>query len=91
MANVRSPDVVFTVQTDAELLLDTPIRRGIELEAQSGGGAQEPYNGPYVVTPTREAQTLPTRQRNMGNNIIVEGIPKNWGEIGWDGSVMTIT
>ena len=49
------------------------------------------YKGPYRVTPTEHAQTLPTMGLDMTQNIVVAPIPNNYGLISWDGSAITVS
>ena len=50
-----------------------------------------PYAGPYVVTPTRSQQVLPTSGYAMSDNVTVEPIPSNYGLITWNGAVLTVS
>lgn len=52
---------------------------------------RESYKGPYSVTPTRAPQTLATEGKLMTMNVVVEAIPKNYGLITWDGSILTVS
>lgn len=49
------------------------------------------YDGAYVVTPTRQTQTLPTEGCCMLSDITINPIPSNYGLIGWNGSVLTVS
>lgn len=49
------------------------------------------YEGSYVVTPSREEQTLATRNFYLTDNITVAPIPKNYGLITWNGSYITVS
>jgi len=49
------------------------------------------YEGSYTVTPTEQTQTLPTGNRLLGQDIIVNPIPSNYGLITWDGSKITVS
>lgn len=86
----RSPNIYVDSAADAEIVLTTPKNGGIRLDVSSGADLQG-YDGPYVVTPTREEQELPTKYRNMSQNVIVNPIPSNYGLITWDGSVLTVS
>lgn len=48
------------------------------------------YVGPYEVTPTRETQVLGTAGRRMASDVVVAPIPKNYGLVTWDGSIISI-
>lgn len=49
------------------------------------------YHGPYEVTPTREAQVLPTAGRRMASDVVVNPIPSNYGLITWNGATLTVS
>lgn len=53
--------------------------------------AAERYAGPYEVTPTATAQTLPTDGLVMTADVVVQPIPSNWGRIAWNGAVLTVS
>ena len=55
------------------------------------GGAGVPYAGAYEVTPTREAQVLPTSGRTLARDVTVAPIPNNYGLITYNGSVLTVS
>lgn len=46
---------------------------------------EEPYTGPYSVTPTQQRQVLPTATRSTIQDIVVEPIPNNYGLITYNG------
>lgn len=49
------------------------------------------YEGEYIVTPTREVQTLTTAKKSMAKDVVVNPIPGNYGLITWNGSVLTVS
>ena len=49
------------------------------------------YPGPYEVTPSSEAQVLPTTHHTMTGDLVVNPIPSNYGLITWDGAVLTVS
>lgn len=51
----------------------------------------EGYQGPYEVTPTREAQVLGTAGRRMASDVVINPIPRNYGLITWNGSTLTVS
>lgn len=55
------------------------------------GRSAAPYQGAYEVTPSEEAQTLPTGSRLMLENLTINPIPSNYGLITWDGSTLTVS
>lgn len=74
-----SPELSGNIEVAAEL--STVVR----------SGDYEEYTGPYVVTPSGEAQTLPTALRALTENIVVGAVPNNYGLITWNGSVLTVS
>lgn len=57
----------------------------------TGGSGGPPYPGPYVITPSQEAQVLPISGKAAREDIIVEPIPSNYGLVTWNGSVLTVS
>lgn len=51
----------------------------------------DPYEGEYVVTPTRERQVLETKHLAMTENVVIEPIPQNYGLITYNGFELTIS
>lgn len=49
------------------------------------------YEGAYEVTPSAEAQTLPTNMLRMHEDIVIGAIPENYGLITWNGTVLTVS
>lgn len=49
------------------------------------------YPGPYEVTPSSEAQVLPTTHHTMTGDLVVNPIPSNYGLITWNGSTLTVS
>ena len=53
--------------------------------------ASSAYHGDYSVTPTNQAQTLPTAGHTLRGDIVVEAIPSNYGLITYNGSIITVS
>ncbi len=51
----------------------------------------EEYSGATVVTPSSEVQVLPTEEKVVLENIVINPIPSNYGLITWNGSVLTVS
>lgn len=49
------------------------------------------YEGAYTIIPAATAQTIPIAQLTASEDIIVEGIPNNYGLITWNGSTLTVS
>ena len=54
-------------------------------------GSAPPYEGDYEVTPSAEEQTLPTANRLLNKNIVVNPIPQNYGLITYNGYEITVS
>ena len=52
---------------------------------------RDPYTGAYEVTPSEETQTLETENKRMTGNVTINPIPSNYGLIGWNGSILTVS
>ena len=51
----------------------------------------DPYQGEYVVTPTRETQVLNTQGYYMEGDVTVNPIPPEYGLVTWNGSYLMIS
>lgn len=52
---------------------------------------RDPYTGEYTITPSAEAQTIPTKNLRMTDDLTIEPIPQNYGLITWDGSTLLVS
>ena len=68
-----------------------PVLIGTITRAVSTQTELPPYSGPYVFTPTRERQVVETNERHLQSDIIINPIPKNYGLITWNGSILTVS
>lgn len=50
-----------------------------------------PYTGETTVTPSSETQILQTKNFRMTENVTINPIPSNYGLIGWNGSILTVS
>lgn len=75
MGMAKSNSIVIETNSPAEITLSTPRRKPIEFEVGGGNIDRDEYPGPYTVTPTREDQTLNTRNKIMAANVTVFEIP----------------
>lgn len=48
------------------------------------------YMGEYNFTPTNETQEIPTADKTLTQNIIINPIPSNYGLVSYDGSILSI-
>lgn len=53
--------------------------------------SDNPYDGPYIITPNRNTQVLNTMGYTMTADVVVNPIPSNYGLVTWNGSVLTIS
>ena len=49
------------------------------------------YEGEYTVTPSDETQILPTADKKLAHDIVINPVPSNYGRISWNGSVLTVS
>lgn len=49
------------------------------------------YEGPYEVTPTQQVQIINTDGLLLTGDLTIKPIPSNYGKIGWNGSVLTVS
>ena len=49
------------------------------------------YEGEYTFTPSAETQVIESERKWLTNNIVINPIPSNYGLIGWNGSVLTVS
>lgn len=87
---IRGSGGTVTVQSRAQTV--AAVSQRYEVGAKSSvivGGV--PYAGAYEVTPTQDAQELPTAGRSLSQNVVVNPIPSNYGLIEWDGSKLRVS
>ena len=49
------------------------------------------YEGSYEITPSAEAQVIPTNGLRMTDDFTIAPIPSNYGLVTWNGSVITVS
>ena len=86
---------------DGEISLDIPLDGDMELDIPIDGESSNIvrvsdyvyplYTGAIEVTPSAERQTLPTINRTVTNDIIINPIPSNYGLITWNGATLTVS
>lgn len=54
------------------------------------GGNVDYYDGAYEFTPSAAPQTIPIEGLTARSDILINPIPSNYGEIVWDGSIITV-
>lgn len=73
----------------------TGVLRGV---GRVSGGISKPimaqveeYTGAYEFTPTRSTQVIEIANKKAMADITINPIPKNYGLITWNGSVLTVS
>ena len=73
----------------------TGVLRGV---GRVSGGISKPttaqveeYTGAYEFTPTRSTQVIEIANKKATADITINPIPKNYGLITWNGSVLTVS
>lgn len=52
---------------------------------------RDPYTGPVEINPANTEQRLETTGFRMTEDIVIKPIPNNYGLIGWNGSILTVS
>ena len=88
LETVQQMDVGFRNESDFAV----NINAGEDFICVMGGEiTTSDYSGSYSVTPSNERQSLPTADKTLARNIVVEPIPSNYGLITWNGSTITVS
>lgn len=88
LTQTQTIDVDFIEPADFVCSVD----QGNEFVCEMGGEVPSgDYDGPYTVTPSQHAQTLPTTNKTLSQSIVVKPIPSNYGLITWNGSTLTVS
>ena len=87
------PDIRMTVSRAAKDIRIAVERaeRQISLEVNRGGQYFPEYEGPLLITPGAQAQTIPTQYRVLMRNIVVGPVPSNYGLITYNGRTITVS
>lgn len=89
---VFEEDLNMTVAFEEDDGMDAQFDGGQDFEVEFGEGmVTGDYSGPYEVTPSQTAQTLPTAGKTLSGNIKVKPIPSYYGRITWNGSELTVS
>ena len=65
--------------------------RDISTKIDKGLCPHTPYEGEYVFTPTSETQTVPTKDKVLLDDIIINPIPNNYGLITYNGAIIRVS
>lgn len=80
--------ISLKVDGDPRIALHEDAQEAVPLITEN---ASPPYAGDYLVTPTTTEQVLMTGGTYLKDHIHVAAIPSNYGLIGWNGSVLTVS
>lgn len=74
------------------------VSGGISCTGRVFGGVSKPimaqveeYTGDYEFTPTRRTQVIEIANKKATADIIINPIPRNYGLVTWNGSVLTVS
>lgn len=81
----------INVTFEEEQNFDCTFEGDQEYVCEFEGVAVADYSGSYTITPSQYEQVLPTANRTLKENIIVEPLPSYYGLISWDGSTLTVS
>ena len=87
-SNAPPIDVVFAQNDTFGVAFGSSPDLSVDLSGMHSTGD---YTGSYEITPTNHDQILPTDGKILTRNIVVKAIPNNYGRIGWNGAVLTVT
>ena len=48
------------------------------------------YDDDYIFTPSEEEQVIPTSNKFVSRNIVINPIPSEYGHISWNGSFLLV-
>jgi len=85
------PRIINPVISVTPTITSRLIKADAKIITQLAHSEVPQYEGAYEFTPTQETQTVPTAQRVLLENIIINPIPSNYGLITWNGSVLTVS
>ena len=81
--------IMFDGDPTEELIIDGDASMDMSEDGEAGVVLKvsdyTEYDGPYEVTPTQETQTLATAGKLVGEDIVVNPIPQNYGLITYNG------
>lgn len=80
----------FNVIFAEEDTFDCTMEDEAEFKVDFGSAVQKEYRSTYRVVPSSEQQELPTANKILTMDIIVDPIPSNYGQIIWNGSTLNV-
>ncbi len=88
MADLNNLDVI---QSGEAIHIEEIESGSLELMEVGVGHSIEWYEGPYIVTPSSEEQTIAISEKLSLRDITVQPIPQNYGRIEWNGSTLRVS
>lgn len=89
--SVRFETRTFDVRFEDDSGFLCSLNTDDEFTVDFGDSVSKQYQGPTTVIPSDSVQVLATANRILTENITIDPIPDNYGLIGWDGSVLTVS
>ena len=81
----------FAVLFNEDSEFNCSMEESDDFEVDFGDAVSKEYQGIVHVTPSDSEQILATANRVLSQNITIDPIPNNYGLIGWNGSVLTVS
>lgn len=88
---VLDGELSLGIPLDGDLILDVPVDGESGVVTKISDYVYPLYQGTIEVTPSAETQILPTINRTVTDNIVINPIPSNYGLITWNGSTLTVS
>ena len=87
------PDIRMTVSRAAKDIRIAVARheKQISLAVDRGGQYFPEYEGPVLITPGAQDQTIPTKYRVLMKDIVIGRVPSNYGLITYNGRNITVS
>lgn len=87
------PNAEFSPASDGTAIFypDEPVTFEFSEYTEIHTSEYPTYEGDYTVIPGDEPVTLPTALRNLTEDITIGAIPKNYGRITYDGSIIMVS
>jgi len=83
--SVSEENIPMVVSASSGIVIPSEISVAIEVSAS------DVYTGEYTVVPETNEIVLETKNKFMTDDVTVERIPRNYGLITWNGSILTVS
>ena len=88
---ITIPMTVATSVTEIPVSVATDgVNLAVGLGAAYSVVEKEYYEGAYTFTPSDETQTIPTVDKVLREDIVINPVPSNYGRITYNGSAITV-